>query len=187
MAEPMKEVAFQDSKPGEATPSTTVAAGLGAAIGGAAGALLGKAAGAPVGASALMGAAVGALAGAVAADTHASEASEPEVSRITSYLQDHLGRDVTAYLSGLDDPEMVTRWASGEASPDPLSSERLQTALVAARNLVDAYSDETAQAWFFGTNEWLGNQAPAYVLRYYPRESWAPIVSASEEFAESAR
>jgi len=32
--------------------------------------------------------------------------------------------------------------------------------------LIEAYGDETARAWFFGSNTRLADEAPAYLLRH---------------------
>jgi hypothetical protein len=58
----------------------------------------------------------------------------------------------------------------------------------AARLLVSAYGDETAKAWFFGSNTRLDDQAPAYVLRH--AKSWDEqrlIVPAARAFVAVRR
>lgn len=110
------------------------------------------------------------------------KAGIPEVAR---YLQENLGQQVTAYLSGVTDVKMVGQWASGKVKPRPLPDHRLRLAYQAARYLVEAYGPETAKAWFFGTNSHLDSQAPAYVLRHGETpESWDEVVSAAQAFVE---
>ena len=51
---------------------------------------------------------------------------------------------------------------------------------------MDAYGDETAKAWLFGSNAELGSQAPAYMLRQ--ARSWEDlrsIVPAARAFARA--
>jgi ActR/RegA family two-component response regulator len=109
------------------------------------------------------------------------------VDRIALYLQEHLGQRVTAYLSGNRDEKMVGQWAKGRNQPRELVQHRLRQAYLATRLLVECYGDETARAWFFGTNSRLGGEAPALVLRRAetPEES-TPVVRAAFEFIEAA-
>jgi hypothetical protein len=111
----------------------------------------------------------------------ASLLSSGELAR---YLQDHLGQKLTAYLSGLKDPKMVGQWASGKARPREAAQVRLLIAFQAARMLVDAYGADAAKAWFLGTKDALGDEAPAWTLRHSadPEEMW-PVASLAKEFA----
>jgi hypothetical protein len=94
------------------------------------------------------------------------EATMLDISRIAGYLQAHLGQKVTAYLAGIDNAKTVGLWISGGAGPRDLPKTRLRYAYQAARLIIEAYGDETAKAWFFGSNTLLDDEAPAYVLRY---------------------
>lgn len=87
-------------------------------------------------------------------------------AELAGFLQDHLGQRLTAYLAGKNDPKVVGRWISGNASPQGFASARLQYAFRAARMLVNAYDDVTTKAWFVGANTRLDDEAPAFVLRY---------------------
>lgn len=115
------------------------------------------------------------------------QAVTARISEVAGYLQQHLGQKVTAYLSGINDAKLVGQWASGKVEPRPLAGFRLRSAFHAASFLIDAFGDETAQAWFFGTNSLLDTQAPAYVLRHgeEPRD-WSDVVLAAKAFAETA-
>ncbi len=99
-------------------------------------------------------------------ETLEREATLSEISRIARYLQEHLGQRVTAYLSGIKDAKMVGQWAKGRRRPRDPAAFRLRQAYPAARLLVETFGNETAKAWFFGTNLRLDDEAPAYVLRY---------------------
>lgn len=115
---------------------------------------------------------------------------EPELedlSEVLGYLQEHLGPEVTAYLSGADSLALVERWTEGTAQPQASHEVRLRPAYEAARYVVEAYGDETARQWFFGMNPSLQDTAPAYVLRHGPPEQWEVVVPAAMEFVETAR
>jgi hypothetical protein len=184
----------------EATPGLLVAAGIGAfACGSVAVALGRQVASSPAmtAVTVVSGLLLGALVGGVAAMALASRAlrhsppgPEPASSQVAlaaAYLEEHLGQDVTAFLSGLDEPKKLALWASGEVLPDPLASGRLLTAYEAAHCLVSVYDEETAQAWFFGMNPRLGDRAPAHVLRQGHRTGdWGLVIPAAKEFVESS-
>ncbi len=109
-----------------------------------------------------------------------------DIAKIASYLQEHLGQKVTAYLSGVKDAKLVEQWAAGKVQPRPRPSFRLRSAYQAARYLVDAYGNETAQAWFFGRNSQLDGRAPAYVVREGKvAEDWVLVISAAQAFVET--
>jgi hypothetical protein len=83
---------------------------------------------------------------------------------VVEYLQEHLGSAVVAYLAGLGDTQMLRRWKDG-TSPQTMAKQRLRSAYHATRMLVEAFDDETAEAWFFGSNSKLDDEAPVRVLR----------------------
>ena len=112
------------------------------------------------------------------------EDQDREISEITSYLADHLGPEVTAYLSGRDSSEVVQAWTQGRVTPDPKERARLEVAFKATQCLVAVCGDEMTRSWFFGMNEALRDTAPAYVLRHGSREDWAIVLSAAQQFAE---
>jgi hypothetical protein len=128
------------------------------------------------------------LTGALAAElsSEASSAKNGEINEVVAYLQRHLGRKVTAYLSGAVSTGMVGKWAKGRAHPSELPSQRLQSAYEVTRVLVDAYGPKTARTWLFGTNPLLDDEAPAYVLRNGQRpEDWELVLPAAREFVET--
>ncbi len=96
------------------------------------------------------------------------DATTQEIREIAAYLQEHLGQKMTAYLSGVDNAKTV----------------RLPYAYQAARLIIDAYDDETAKAWFFGSNTLLDNEAPAYVLRYGTPDDLLLILPAASRLLE---
>ncbi len=86
------------------------------------------------------------------------------IPEVVTYLQEHLGGAVVAYLAGLEDSQMLRRWKEG-AKPNAVNKRRLRCAYQATRMLVETFDDETAEAWFFGSNSKLDDDAPARVLR----------------------
>jgi len=114
------------------------------------------------------------------------DATRSEISQLAAYLQEHLGQRVAAYLSGLKDPKMVGQWAKGKVQPRDAASLRLRHGYRAARLIAEAFGDETAKAWLFGSNSQLSGEAPAAVLRHarLPEEV-TPVVLAASGFVES--
>lgn len=115
-----------------------------------------------------------------------SDAVRSEISEIAAYLQEHLGQRIAAYLSGLKDPKSVGQWAMGKVEPRDIASLRLRHGYQATRLIAEAFGDQTAKAWLFGSNSRLGGEAPAYVLRHARApEEVTPVVLAAAAFAES--
>lgn len=109
---------------------------------------------------------------------------ESEISKLACFLQEHLGQEMTAFLAGAE-AGTIERWVAGEAEPDPLVLDRLRSADEAVRYIVRAYGGETAKSWLFGMNPWLGDKAPASVLRNGDRpEIWKSVVEAAQAFVE---
>jgi hypothetical protein len=117
----------------------------------------------------------------------AAEAIRADISDIAEYLQKRLGQKMTAYIGGLKDPKEVGSWIAEETTPRDKTATRLRYAYQAARMLIDAYGAATAKAWFFGMNPKLGDEAPAYVLRYADTpEDMRSVVPAARAFAGMA-
>jgi hypothetical protein len=102
----------------------------------------------------------------LASEQVSAEAARLPITEIASFLREHLGQRKTAYIGGVNDPKMVARWVAGHSTPRDHAERRLREGYQAARLLVSAYGDETAKAWFFGSNTRLGGEAPAYLLRH---------------------
>jgi hypothetical protein len=101
----------------------------------------------------------------VAPEQVSAEAARLPIAEIAIFLRAHLGRRMTAYISGVNDPKMVARWVGGQSTPRDHAQRRLREAYQATRLLVNGYGDETAKAWLSGSNAQLDDQAPAFVLR----------------------
>lgn len=87
------------------------------------------------------------------------------IPEVVDYLQTNLGQQAVAYIAGLENPKMLSKWASGAAPPRPAPRMRLRYAYSAARMLIETFDKNTAEAWFFGSNSKLDDEAPAWVLR----------------------
>jgi hypothetical protein len=125
-------------------------------------------------------------AGPVLSLTHddvSADAARLPITEIARFLREHLGQKSTAYISGVNDPKMVARWIAGRSTPRDHPQRRLREGYQAARLLTGVYGDETAKAWFFGSNTRLDDEAPAYVLRHAMSwEDLRPIVPAARAF-----
>ena len=88
-------------------------------------------------------------------------------AEIAKWMQAVFGRNLTALMSGVDNPTTITRWTRG-TKPHPAHLARLRTAFQIA-SLIEIIDDrETAQAWFMGMNPILDHHAPASVLANEP-------------------
>jgi len=72
------------------------------------------------------------------------------------------GRDVAQLLSTT--PQTVSRWRTGQASPQPRLLERLLTLEWLTAQLADYYSAEEAKLWLFSPNRQLGGARPADLI-----------------------
>jgi hypothetical protein len=102
---------------------------------------------------------------AIASRQAETDAALLPINEVALFLQAHLGKKTTAYISGVSDPKMVTHWIARHNTPRERPQMRLREAYRAAELLVAAHGDEAAKAWFVGSNAELGDLAPAYVLR----------------------
>lgn len=87
------------------------------------------------------------------------------IREIATYLQDTVGQRVSAAIAGLADAKQIGRYTREDGpQPHAATERRLREGYKVVRMLVDAYDDETAKAWLFGTNTRLDDQAPIEVL-----------------------
>jgi hypothetical protein len=87
------------------------------------------------------------------------------VQDVARVLQEHLGRKLTVYIAGVEDPKAASEWAKGTRTPQPEAERRLRAALQVFSLLLAEDSAHTARAWMIGMNPQLGDDAPADVLR----------------------
>ena len=94
------------------------------------------------------------------------ESNTAPLEEVAAFVAEQLGKQATAYLCGLKEAAQVTKWIAGRAEPNSmLQRVRLRTAYTAARMITSAYDKATVDAWFFGSNTRLDDEAPAWVLR----------------------
>src|SRR3954467_15743255 len=94
------------------------------------------------------------------------ESTTAPIAEIARFLAEHLGQQATAYIAGVKGAAQVARWIDGGTPPKgQIARLRLRDAYRAARLIVAAYDDATAEAWFFGANSRLDGEGPAWGVR----------------------
>lgn len=116
------------------------------------------------------------------------ESSTAPVGTVARFLSEQLGQQATAYLCGLKNAAQVAKWIDGEAEPrGQIQRLRLRAAYTAARMIGDAYDRQTVEAWFFGSNSRLDDEAPAWVLRHAENpDDLRMVVPAAKAFARAS-
>lgn len=109
------------------------------------------------------------------------------VATIARFLARHLGQQATAYIAGLKNAASVAQWIDGDVEPKgQMARIRLRHAYTAARLITAAYDDSTTEAWFFGSNTRLDDEAPAWVLRHArSNDDLRMVVPAAKAFARA--
>lgn len=106
---------------------------------------------------------------------------------MATFLQEHLGQKLTAYIAGQKDAKAVGQWAKGRAVPSAIVCERLRAAYQVTSLFDATYGDRAASGWFFGANSALDEQAPAAVLRTAETpDEIARVVPLARAFIRSA-
>lgn len=122
---------------------------------------------------------------ASAAEQLEHDATVVAASEIAAYLQQQLGQRMAAHLVGLADTRQLGRYAR-EDGPEPsqVTERRLREAYKVVRMIVEAYDAKTAQAWLFGTNSRLDDEAPIELLGQATETAQlAAVVRAARQFA----
>ena len=96
-------------------------------------------------------------------------------------LQRLFGQRVVAFMTGIEDPKAVGRWARGERSPRDEAEQRLRAAYHITQLLTLADSAETARAWFIGMNPHFADRAPFAILGEDPAQA-AQVLAAAKAF-----
>ncbi len=89
-------------------------------------------------------------------------------AQMAAFLQDLVGQQLTALMTGVADPKAVGKWARGERTPRGDVARRLRDAYHVATLLTLGESDQTARAWLMGMNPLLGDRSPAAVFAGEP-------------------
>jgi hypothetical protein len=115
------------------------------------------------------------------------ESTTAPIAEIARFLAQHLGQQATAYLAGVKGAAQVAKWIEGGTPPKgQMTRLRLRDAYRATRLIVAAYDDATAEAWFFGSNSRLDDEAPAWVLRHARSlDDLRMVVPAAKAFARA--
>jgi hypothetical protein len=115
------------------------------------------------------------------------ESNTATMASVASYVAEQLGKQATAYLCGLKEVAQVTKWIDGVEPRSHIQRLRLRHAYTAARMIATAYDKATAEAWFFGSNSRLDDEAPAWVLRHANTlEDLRMVVPAAKAFARAS-
>ena len=87
------------------------------------------------------------------------------VADVAYFLQDVLGRQLVAYIAGVETTKTVSRWASGQVGAPRLEHEkRLRIAYQITFLLTAFDTPQVVKAWFIGLNPQLGDRAPAELI-----------------------
>lgn len=103
-----------------------------------------------------------AAAAGVVNDAHRA-AVETTTADVVEYLQDTIGRALTAHVAGAH-AKTVDRWRRGE-TPRTEAERRLRFTYQVLRLLMSEDSPHTVRAWLIGLNPQLGDVAPADAIR----------------------
>lgn len=115
------------------------------------------------------------------------ESSTASMATVAAFIAEQLGRQATAYLSGLKEAAQVSRWIDGTEPRGQIQRVRLRHAYTAARMISAAYDKPTVEAWFFGSNSRLDGEAPAWVLRHAESpDDLRMVVPAAKAFARAS-
>lgn len=96
------------------------------------------------------------------------QAMHASLADVAQQLEDTLGRPLTAFLTGVRDPQAVTRWATGhtEQLRDPEIERRVREAFVICELLLAVgEAPATIRTWFIGMNPELYDEAPVEAIR----------------------
>jgi hypothetical protein len=100
---------------------------------------------------------------------------------IAAALQALLGQRIVAFMTGVEDPKAVGRWARGERTPRSDAEQRLRAAYQIIQILTLADSTETARAWFIGMNPHFADRAPFAILGDDPAQA-PQVLAAAKAF-----
>ncbi|MBX3070950.1 MAG: hypothetical protein KF883_10665 [Thermomicrobiales bacterium] len=101
----------------------------------------------------------------VAAHKRAIETCPADIAR---FFQHTLGQKWTAFMTGVNDPKAVGKWARGERTPRDESLRKLRDAYQIAQIITIVDDEETVPAWFLGMNPYLDHRAPVWIIAREP-------------------
>ena len=114
------------------------------------------------------------------------ESATATTGELAAFLAETLGQQATAYVCGLKQAATVGAWIKGVEPKGKLERLRLRQAYTAARMITTAFDAATTEAWFFGSNTRLDDEAPAWVLRQAQSlDDLRMVVPAAKAFARA--
>ena len=112
-------------------------------------------------------------------------AMEIPIAKVVRQLVDLLGATTVAVIGGVKETRAVQQWTQDR---EPQNPHILRFALQLATMIAGAQDRLIAQAWFHGSNPYLGDRAPMFLLRERPLEEiHAPLLAAARSFAARDR
>jgi hypothetical protein len=118
---------------------------------------------------------------AISERAHRESVAE-SIPSITEFLADLLGARLIAHVAGVD-PSTVSRWKSGDSTPQADAEQRLRATHHVARLLLAVDSSDTVRAWFIGMNPQLDDETPADVIA---NGDFKAVLAAARSFVAGA-
>jgi hypothetical protein len=101
-------------------------------------------------------------------------------------LVDVLGAPNVALIGGVSKTSLVADWLKGTRPKSDDRAMRVRLALRLARIVRSRFACESVQAWFWGANRRLDDEAPIAVLSDQPfRDIQRPLLGAAREFVQA--
>ena len=115
-----------------------------------------------------------------APEAHERAMSLP-IEQVVKELVSLLGLTTVAMIGGVGETRAVSQWGAGRSPQRP---NVLRFTLQIASMILNTRDPDVARAWFHGSNPYLGDQAPAVLLRDKPLpEIQGEIMAAARAFA----
>lgn len=102
---------------------------------------------------------------------------------ILNYLKEQLGEKIVAYIGGFDKVEKLKKINKFTQ----LQGQRLSCLYRITELFLKQYDATTLKAWLFGTNHFLGDEAPAWEIRYVKtntKETFKEVLAAAKQFLQ---
>jgi hypothetical protein len=111
--------------------------------------------------------------------------SEEPIAEVVSELADMIGRKFIAYMTSVNEAQVIERWINGTVTPPDLTEERLRLAHKISKVVSSRCDKDTVQAWLQGKNPDLNDQTVLVMIREEAEPSTleAELVSAAEQFS----
>ena len=109
-----------------------------------------------------------------------------DLSKLTSWLLEHIGQRIAAVGLNLSDASMLRRYKQGETESLRGDREaRLRLLFRVGRMVADAFDDETARAFLTSSNPQLGDKSPLIIISdQNPDHAGPEVVGAARALIE---